>query len=253
MLPREHGAYGQLLFPLAAALTIGTLTATACALAVAGIALFVSHEPLLIVLGQRGVRAEREQTRRAWRWLGGSVLVAAASGVTGILAAPPPVRAAVLLPLLLALALAGLIAERREHTMAGEILSAVALSSLSLPVAMAAGATLQSAATCALVFSLGFALATVSVRSLVIGRRDRPEPPVRWLVTFLAAVSLALVWGLERFEVVAPAAVWAIVPFCTAATTLAAIAPSPRRLRHIGWGLMLAGAASVAILIGSLR
>src|SRR5262245_28487506 len=73
MLPREHGAYGQLLFPLVTALAVGWPTVAAYGLAVAGIALFVAHEPLLVVMGQRGVRAEREQTRRAWRWLTGSV------------------------------------------------------------------------------------------------------------------------------------------------------------------------------------
>jgi YwiC-like protein len=253
MLPREHGAYGQLLFPLVTALAVGGPTVAACGLAVAGIALFVAHEPLLVVMGQRGVRAEREQTRRAWRWLAGSVLVATVSGTTALLMASASTRVAIFLPIVFAVVVAGFIAARREHTMAGEILSAVALSSLSLPVGLAAGVSVRTAASCAVVFSCGFALATVSVRMLVIGRRDRPEPSVRWVVAFLAALFLVGVWGLERTGFAAPQAVRAVVPFSAAAAMLAAVAPSPRRLRYVGWGLMLASAASVAILIGGLR
>ncbi|PWT82253.1 MAG: hypothetical protein C5B57_08975 [Blastocatellia bacterium] len=49
MLPREHGVYGQMLFPLATALLVGRPTVPAFALVAAGVFAFLAHESLLVV------------------------------------------------------------------------------------------------------------------------------------------------------------------------------------------------------------
>ena len=49
MLPREHGAYGQLAFPLVTALVIAGVTLSGVLIAVAAIAGFLAHEPLLVL------------------------------------------------------------------------------------------------------------------------------------------------------------------------------------------------------------
>ena len=82
--PKEHGAYAQLLAPLALALVHGPITPASVALAIASVLAFVAHEPLLVVLGLRGTRAAREEGPRARRHLlalGGGALALGAAGL----------------------------------------------------------------------------------------------------------------------------------------------------------------------------
>lgn len=65
LMPREHGAYGQLALPLLTALFSGRPTAAAFLYAAAAVFAFFAHEPLLVLLGQRGSRAFRELGARA--------------------------------------------------------------------------------------------------------------------------------------------------------------------------------------------
>src|SRR5512144_1851394 len=69
LFPREHGAWGQLAFPLATGLNIGRPGPAAFLLCAAVVAAFLGHEPLLVVLGQRGHRARDAHGRRALRAL----------------------------------------------------------------------------------------------------------------------------------------------------------------------------------------
>src|SRR5512140_1483244 len=80
LIPREHGAYGQLGFPLLAALGCGRPGVAALCLVLAFVAAFIAHEPVLILLGDRGTRARRESYRDA-------VLTLAVSGGVAIVAA----------------------------------------------------------------------------------------------------------------------------------------------------------------------
>src|SRR5687767_1558450 len=54
--PREHGAYVELAGPLLTVLLFLPPATAAIAYAVAACALFLTHEPLLILLGRRGER-----------------------------------------------------------------------------------------------------------------------------------------------------------------------------------------------------
>ena len=58
--PREHGAYGQLALPLLTALLSGRPSGPAGLYAFAAVCAFLAHEPLLVLLGHRGPRAQRE-------------------------------------------------------------------------------------------------------------------------------------------------------------------------------------------------
>jgi len=53
MVPKEHGAYGQLLFPLATALLIARPTAAALAIAGVAVVVFLIHERLIVMIGGR--------------------------------------------------------------------------------------------------------------------------------------------------------------------------------------------------------
>jgi hypothetical protein len=54
LLPREHGAYAEVLFPLGTASCLGRPSVSSLALSVAVVAAFLAHEPLLVLLGARG-------------------------------------------------------------------------------------------------------------------------------------------------------------------------------------------------------
>ena len=127
MMPREHGAWGQLLAPLVTALAMGSLHARSGALALAALAAFVAHEPALIALGHRGGRAKVLRGAAAMRAMalrgGAAVGFAVAAHTVGGGMSPAPS--------LLALAMVALsmpfVLSRNERTTAGEVVLALSL------------------------------------------------------------------------------------------------------------------------------
>src|SRR5688572_9798586 len=99
MLPREHGAYGQLLFPLTTALAIGRPGRAAFAWAAASALAFLAHEPLVVLAGLRGSRASRDDRQRARRWLAAYLTGAALLGSLALVWMPRDARLAVAAPL----------------------------------------------------------------------------------------------------------------------------------------------------------
>jgi hypothetical protein len=263
MFPREHGAYGQLLFPLITALAIGHPGAAALCLSASAVCAFIAHEPLLVLLGHRGARAVREQGLRARRWLAASAAGAIASGAIAMALMPVAARIALAAPAAGGAIAAGLIVGHREHTAAGEVVVAMTLSSLALPVALTAAATVTAAATCAVVFAIGFVVATAAVHSIVSREPRSVEPTTpsvpggapRAMPRFAAAaVALLAIAGLalmSRAGVVHPIAPAAAMPMCGAA--LVVFSPSPRRLRRVGWMLVAATCAQAVMLVVALR
>ena len=82
-LPKEHGAYGQVAFPLATAFGVAGVSTDGLLLSATVIAGFLAHEPAAIVLGLRGSRAKRELGASAIVWL-------CCCLATGIAAVLPP-------------------------------------------------------------------------------------------------------------------------------------------------------------------
>jgi hypothetical protein len=82
MFPKEHGAYGQLAFPVVAALIVAGPSTAGLLVVVAAVGGFLAHEPAAVLLRWRGSHARRERRRDATRWLlcSGLVGVAGAAG-----------------------------------------------------------------------------------------------------------------------------------------------------------------------------
>ena len=253
MIPKEHGAYGQLLFPLVSALLVARPAAAAFALAAAALAAFLSHESLLVLLGQRGTRATREQGGQARRWFAWLAGLALVFGAAGVRLAPHAARVALLVPLACGGLLAVWILRRRERTTAGELLTAVSLSSLALPVALAAGAPLPAALTCTLVFAVSFVVATVSVRAVIMWARHRAGTGTRVTAALVAVGGVAALAVLARAGVTAGVAPLAALPVCGTGLVLALGVPSPRHLRTIGWTLVATTALTAIVLVAGLR
>ncbi|BDG04134.1 YwiC-like family protein [Anaeromyxobacter oryzae] len=252
LLPHEHGAWGQLAMPLLTALAIGRPTAAATLLTAAVVLAFIAHEPLLVALGQRGRRARAEDGARAVRWLLGLGGLAAATGLGGVLLAPPAARLALVLPAALAAAVAVLVRRRQEKTAIGEIVVAAALASAGWAVALAGGAAPAAALAALLAWILAFAAATLAVQVILVRVRSKgaADPGRRHAViaALLAAAAGALSWaGLPVALALAtlPTALFSIV--------ICLVRFSPRRLRELGWALVGSSAVTLVILVAGLR
>ncbi len=251
LLPREHGAYGQLLFPLLSALLIGHPAPGAYLLGGAAIAAFLAHESLLVVLGQRGGKARREQgsdARRSLALFGGFCAV---TGLVSLVVLPRPAINALVLPVLLALLVGVAVVMRRERSTLGEMLAAVALSSLSLPVALAGQASRTDALTIFIVFSAVFVTATVAVRAMIgrVTKAGGPPPLLAGALALLVVVGLAVAAFTATLAPVAP---YAALPVCAVALGLTTSPPNPRHLRVIGWTLVGATLLTALLLVAEL-
>jgi hypothetical protein len=252
LVPHEHGAYGQLAFPLLTGLALGRPTGAAVLLAYCILAAFVAHESLLVVLGQRGRRATAGDGPTARRVLAILGAQAVASGALGFWLAPPAARLALALPAGLAALVAWLVVAKREKTLLGEIVAAAALSSGGLAVALASGAPLASAAGAWLTWVLAFAAATLAVQVVLVRARTkgRSDPGLSHASAALALVAFA-------FAAV-PAGVPRVVPVALLPTALVSVAVCvtnvrPQRLRELGWAMVAASVVTMAVLVAGLR
>jgi len=251
VFPKEHGAYGQLLFPLLTALAVGRRTTSALLLTGAAVLAFIAHEPLLVLLGQRGPRAAREQRSRAIVWFTLPAIGAAALAAAAIveMRAGMSITGALLVPVAMTAVLAIVIVSRREHTIAGEILASLTFASLAFPVARAAGAAQIVAVTCAAVFAAVFVAATVCVHAVIARTRRPPAVGARVAGALVAVGSVVALWLLGQRELVSTLSFAAAVPACAVSLVAALAVRSAKRLRVIGWSLIVTTLMAAALLI----
>lgn len=265
LAPREHGAYGQLVVPLVTALVMGRLTAmesqaapspgapsghpgvAAALLSIASVAAFLAHEPLLVLLGQRGPRARRTGSSRALRVLAGLGAALLLAGGAGFALAPPVARVAVTVPLALAAIVALLIAREQEKTAAGEMVAAAALSSAALPVALASGVAPACAWGAWGAWTLAFAAATWAVRATIAHNKGGSSFAGRALPLLVPAGIAALLAALGARLVVAS------LPVFLFALAVTGAPPHPRELRRVGWGLVASTVITATLLIVGCR
>ena len=226
--PREHGAYAQLLLPLAAALPLAGASLANLAYATGAVATFMASEPARRRLGERGPRAVQDHPAlHAWLALWLALAVASATFAS---LAQPPTRA--LGGLGLAVVLSALAATVTGHakSLPGEIAIGSALASPSLwmagPHALAAWWA----------WSLGFAAMTGAARA-VKPRAKRYES----VVATLAVVATVGSGWLDPLT-------WCALPMAAVAGFVVAFRPSAKHLRKIGWGF----AAASTVCAGSL-
>jgi hypothetical protein len=239
--------------PLATGLALGRPGAAAFLL-VAGIVLaFLAHEPLLVVLGQRGKRAREAIGERAVRRLALLGVAAVAAGALGLVLAPPVARLAALAPAALAAPVVPLVAARLEKTTLGELLVAAALSACAAPVALAAGAPSAWAWGAAVAWFLSFTAATLPVRATLLWARTKGARETRPLAAAGAAgIGAATLVAAGAGLLPWPAAV-GVVPTALAATAVALLRVRPQRFTAVGWSLVGASAIAFAVMIAGFR
>lgn len=249
LLPREHGAYFQLGLPLATALFVSGAPASALWLTGAALACLLAHEPLLVLLGQRGTRREERDGDRAQWW--GLAVGAVGTLCFGMGAAslPSEARPFLALPLILGGEVLLLAWNRQERSLSGEVLAALALGGWAVPIAMAGGLPAPTALTLWGTYGLSFGLATLAVHTVIASHRPhahREQLRCTGAVLVAAVLTTAVVWALECG--LSPARVAALLPGGLVALGLCVALPSPRRLHAIGWTLGLAGTLTLVLL-----
>jgi hypothetical protein len=242
LLPREHGAYVQLGIALAAGLLLGQGTLQAFFQALLTAIVFLASVPAL------ALRRDSED-RRAVRRL---VLLACLGVVCGSLAwwnASVTQWRTLLVPVLLASALAALAFMRQEHTTYGELLAAGALSSAAYPVAVLGGAGAHSAVLMTSILSAMQCLGTTTVRSFLGSLRGKGSPWFRTLPLGLGAALMALCLSTPLPRILA----LAVAPMTLAAAWILVAPPLPRHMKRVGWVLSLASLVGILPAIFELR
>lgn len=252
LLPHEHGAYGQVALPLVCALGLGRPGVAAVLLAAGAFTGFLSYEPLLVAVGNRGKRAREEDGARARRLAAGLLAAAGLMAGGGFLLASPDARLASAIPPALALGVALLVRLEVERTVAGEVAVAIALSSAGLPVAVASGVAPGTAASAWLAWCLGFAATTLAVEVVLARARAPARDPGP-----LAAAGVLLLQGIAVALSAAgtvPAAVpLAVLPLALASLSVILLRVPARRLRVVGWAALAGSTAALAVLLAGLR
>lgn len=251
LFPKEHGAYGQLLFPVFTALLFGPHLQGA-GLALAFALAFLLHEPVLVLLGHRGPRAREQFQHRARRQ--GLLLVGAIAVVLGLLMPRLTVTArwSILLPAAAAVSISIFILLGKERTTPGELTAAAGLSACSFPVAVADGSSLAAACICWVIWAAVLMAATLAVRG-VIARGKYGEEKLAKMAVVLGAAGTALVAGLLPILALPWSLLWAAAPAVLLPLVLQELKPSPKYLRTIGWSAMSVDFAIVGILVAALR
>ena len=255
MLPREHGAYSQMALPIVTSSFVAGVTLASTFTAVAVFFGFLAHEPILVLLGRRGVRVQTAVARRAWKLVAAYSIAMVGSAVIAVLASPSSARWAFVLPAIPAVVVgAGLLA-KREKSAPAELAVAVAFSLAAAPMCVVAGAALSIAISIGVVFATVFVAGTLAVRTVILKVRAGGRPKavrntrlglVVIVVAALAGFGCAAIGG-----VISVAPLVAVGPGLIAAMSLAFRSDTPT-LKMVGWTLMSTSAAAAVILIAAL-
>ena len=259
MVPREHGAYAELLFPIVSVLLGGAATTSTWLLAIGAVGAFLANEPLLVLFGQRGTRMQREESDRAKRALLLFSLVALGAGIAGLVLAPTQVQYTIVVPLLLGVTLVMLAIQGLERSMFGEGLAAATLSSIAIPLGLSAGLGRTVTLSVALLWLTTSLLGTAAVRLTVARTKAKTDEDLRRVAfkrgILILVSSLAIIVGVvglsgsrDGLSILAAA-----MPVALVVLAVAALQPTARRLRLMGWSLVAANLCSLIAVVTTLK
>jgi hypothetical protein len=256
LLPKEHGAYGQLSLPLVTALSVAGPSIAGLLLTVSAVAASLAHEPASVLLGLRGARARRELGGTAIRWLACCLGVSMIAGTIALLVIHRSARWSIAVPIVPAVLLGMATVRGREKSWYGEVAAALAFAGLAVPIAMAGGASLSSAMAVAAPFALLFVTSTLAVRTVILRVRGGGNPQAltatrRAVFATTAVGATCLVW-LAAADALPAATVAAAAPGLLTGVVIAARPPQPTRLRMTGWTLVAVSVLTATIVIASV-
>jgi len=256
VLPKEHGAYGQLTFPLVTAFAAGGVSWAGALLAIAVIAAFLAHEPAAVVLGHRGPRARRERGRPAASGLACCLALALAAGVAAAVVIPPTARWSLAVPAVPAVVLAIAMIRGREKSWYGETATALAFSGVAVPVMLAAAAAPAAAYIVGTTFALLFVTITLAVRAVILRVRGGGDAAAaaaaRWSTLAIAVTAIVAIAALTAAHRVVPSLLVSTAPGLCTAAVVAARPPAATRLRAVGWTVIGVSTVTAVLLVATL-
>ena len=247
LIPREHGAYAELGFPLVAGLVLGRPGLAGWLFVLAAILLFLANESVVVLVGARGKRAREESGPAAKRTLALLAVLGVAAGLAALALADNRTRLLCLVPAVFALGLVPVVLSKNLKTLPGEMVAAAAFSAMYLPVAAAGGVQGPLLWGPPLVWFAGTVVATFAVHAIK-ARVTRQMPWVILaadaiaLVALLGAITVALLWPDVRLLALAaciPLAATAVINF---------LALSPKKLKAVGWAVVAANTAALGVM-----
>ncbi|EMI58456.1 YwiC-like family protein [Rhodopirellula sallentina] len=239
--PKEHGAYAILGIPIATSLLIASPTISGCCIAVAAIAGFLAHEPLLIASGKRGKRA-KQNTPHATNRLAILLSIVIASGLTAVATGTTSVRIALFGCGLLAAGFFGLTIldiERQassggvalSRTFGGQLGGVIGLSVPCLPILLAGGFGVWHSIAVWSVWLVGFFSTTIAVRG-VIAAQKRKSRVVHWTSVIALSLTTAVWVAIGHPFVIS------VVPMLLMSCYLLVDPPPAKYIKRVGWALV---------------
>jgi hypothetical protein len=250
LLPREHGAYAQLGFPVLSGLLLGSPGIAASLFAAAAILMLLANEPLALLVGARGKRPQQELAVPARRQLALRAALGTAAGLAALWLAAPAARWLALAPVAFALVLAPLVLAKNLKTLPGEVIAAAAFSSVHLPIASSGGVVDTLLWGPPLMWFAATMVATLCVHAIKarsMGRTPWVIPMATWTAWLALAAALAVLALIPDWRTVALAA---CLPLA-GVVVLNRLAPSPKRLKQVGWTLTATNALALTVLAAS--
>jgi hypothetical protein len=253
LLPKEHGAYAELAFPLITGLALAPPSLPVFSLGLAAVFLFLANEPLAILLGARGKRLQDQLGERAKSR--GSFLLGGATGLgmLGIWRGGAEVWPELLYPLAAGSLLVPLVLLGKQKTIFGEFVVVTAFATLLLPLAAASGADPERAVLAAGVWWISFGLGTLEVHAIKARLKKtaksqwtRLGSPVAAGSVSGAAILLTLGQGGSP-GLAGPAA--AVLTPALAIFILSLVKVHPKQLKRVGWTLVGANSVALALLL----
>jgi hypothetical protein len=228
--PKEHGAYAILGIPIITSLFVTGPTLVGLSVAVASVAGFLAHEPLLVAIGHRGTRAQRT-TPTAQRGLALLLTVSIASGVFAMVVGNTNVRYSLLGCGALAIPSVALAIAGKHRTLSGQLWGIVGLSVPCVPILLAGDVPTLLTMEAWVTWLIGFGSTTLAVRG-VIAAQKRQTRAFPWAA--IGALSIAVA-GLTLTGFALPIAT---LPMFAMSWYLLYDPPHARQLKRVGWTLV---------------
>ena len=239
--PKEHGAYAILGIPIVAALIAGGLSIAGSCVAIAAVAGFLAHEPLLVAWGHRGRRAQQSTPTAGLRLIV-LLLIALVAGCVAFSLGSESVRWSLVACLVTAAVVFSVAMAGRHRTLGAQLLGVVGLSLPCVPILIAGSVSVAGAMMVWAAWLLGFSSTTIAVRSVIAAQKREP----RWAHTTILCVTSLLIgagvvlridWPLVTLPMIVPS--WYLL-----------FAPPPtRHLKRVGWTLVICTIATAGFVI----
>ncbi|UCG86700.1 MAG: YwiC-like family protein [Gemmatimonadota bacterium] len=252
LLPREHGAYAEIVFPVLTGIALGAPAVASICFGVSAIAFFLMHEPVAVLRGMRGTRAKEmwvDRARQRTAWL---AVTAVFAGSTAMMTSSAEGRVAAAVPLACGAVLLPGFLSARLKSLVSEILVIATLSGVVLPMAVSSGVAWSLAWAAAGVWFVTFLLGTLAVHA--IKAKTGKEVGTRWAIIatpILSVVTVIASLVAARYHWLPLTVSLAFLLGGLVGIALSAIRIHPRQLKRVGWTLVISNAVALGLLIAA--